>query len=577
MGCLVSIDELLDLARNGNREIQDDWMPATAVRPIILDDPALVWLENFGEANGFKAEESPYDFLKFIGEKAQQFEEKWISEVASTAIIVCGKDYEVRSIGKVFETIGHLYAGAPVIAKPALWWGPERIYGVPDLVVHTSWLEQRFPRLFSPFEKNSIAANLPTGGKPGHYVVFDIKFTTGLDGSDKKIDYANYSAQVRIYSYMLGHLQGVMPRNAYLLTRDRLFDPLPVGIISALGQPLDVDLMAVRDQFREIKVHGSKYRPWKDSIVTSNLSNEDERWGTAKDVIAREKFPGRDPALLHQVSPSIKRELSPLGFASLDSLLAIDPAKIPFEKCKGLGPKRSKVMRAILQANRAGKAIHPGPALEPPQKQYEFFVDFEYLTNVNVDFEKQWPTLEGREMVFMIGVGQVIDGKWSFRPFVAGAEDRDRERDTFLQFVEHLNVQTGGSANDPSKTVLYHWTSAEVWQSRRSSDRLAFAADHPLRMLPWFDLQKPFLEAPAALPEAWGYGLKEVAKALGKLRPDIGVKWPESLEEGLRAMVMGWRAYTTSEPLNSREMAVLNTYLEIDCLALFSVLRWLRA
>jgi uncharacterized protein len=572
----VSIDELLDLARNGHAEIQEDWMPATSVRPVIFDDPALVWLEHFGEANGFKPEKSPYDFLDFIAGKARQFEEKWIAELASAAVVACVNDYEVRSLGKVLETIGYLCAGVPVIAKPALWWGPERIYGVPDLVVHTSWLEEKFPKLFSPYEKNTIAANLPSAGKPGHYVVFDIKFTTGLNESDKKIHYANYSTQVRIYSYILGHLQGVMPRNAYLVTRDCLFDPLPVGITSSLGQPLDADIAALRDQFVEIKVHGSKYRPWTDRIVSSNLSNDDERWGTAKDVIAREKFPGRDPALLYQVSPSIKRELSPLGFASLDSLLAIDPAKIPFEKCKGLGPKRSKVMRAILQANGTGMAIHPGPALTPPQKQYEFFVDFEYFTNVNVDFEKQWPALEGREMVFMIGAGQVVNDKWSFRSFVAAAEDRDRERDMFLQFVEHLNGQTQGSATDPSKTVLYHWTSAEVWQSRRSSDRLGLAPDYPLRMLPWFDLQKPFLEAPAALPEAWGYGLKEVAKALGKLRPEIGIKWPEGLDEGLRAMVMGWRAYITPEPLKSKEIAVLNTYLEIDCMALHSILRWLR-
>ncbi len=358
---------MFDLARNGKEEVQDDWMPATSVRPIIFDDPALVWLERFGEINGFKPEESPYDFLKFIAAKGRQFEEKWIAELASAAVVVCVQDYEVRSLGKVLETMGHLYARQPVIAKPALWWGSERVYGVPDLVVHTSWLEEKFPKLFSQYEKNAIAANLPSTGKPGHYLVFDIKFTTGLDGSDKKIHYANYSTQVRIYSYILGHLQGAMPRNAYLITRDCLFDPLAVGITSSLGQPLDADVAAVRDQFIEIKVNGSKYRPWKDHIVTSNLSNHDERWGTAKDVIAREKFPGRDPALLYQVSPSIKRELGPLGFASLDSLLAIDPAKIPFEKCKGLGPKRSKVMRAILQANAAGKAINPGAALTPPQ------------------------------------------------------------------------------------------------------------------------------------------------------------------------------------------------------------------
>jgi hypothetical protein len=106
---------------------------------------------------------------------------------------------------------------------------------------------------------------------------------------------------------------------------------------------------------------------------------------------------------------------------------------------------------------------------------------------------------------------------------------------------------------------------------------LAFDSNHRLRRLPWFDLQRPIVEGPAALPEAWGYDLKEVAKALGKIRPDIGVNWPEGLDEGLRAMVMGWRAYTTPEPLESKEMAVLKTYLEIDCIALLSVLRWLRS
>jgi hypothetical protein len=572
----VSIDELLDLARNGNREIPNDWMPTTSVRALIREDPALVWLQYFGEANGFKPEESPYDFLKFIAGKARQFEEKWISELASNAVVVCAQDYEVRLIGKVLETIAHLHAGVPVIAKPALWWGLERVYGVPDLIVHTSWLEEKLPKLVGQYGEKPVAVHLSSGGRAGHYVVFDVKFTTCLDGSGKKIDYANYSTQVRIYSYMLGHLQGVMPRNAYLLTRDRLFDPLPVRIISTLGQPLDADLAELRDQFVEIKVHGSKYRPWKDRIVASNLSNDDEKWSTAKDVIALERLPGRDPALLDQVSPSIKKELASLGFPSLDSLLAVDPGRIPFERCKGLGPKKSRVMRAILEANRSGKAVHPGSGLAPPAKQYEFFVDFEYLTNVNVDFEKQWPALAGREMVFMVGVGQITDGKWSFKSFVADAENGEREKDMFLQFIEHLDRATQGNATDPSKTALYHWTSAEVWQSRRSSDRLAFAADHTLRRLPWLDLQRSFLEGPAALPGAWNYGLKEVAKALGKLHPEIGVHWPEELEEGLRAMVMGWRAYAIPRPLESKEMALLYTYLEIDCLAVFSVLRWLR-
>jgi hypothetical protein len=571
------IDELMAKITDQQTKIQDDWMPATAVRPFILDDPALVWLDYHGESNGFKPQKSPYDFLDFIAGKGREFEEKWISELVSAAVVVCTRDYEVRSLDKVRETVQLLLAGAPAIAKPGLWYGPERIYGVPDLIVHTSWLEENFPQLVGSYERNSVAANLFTADKPGHYVVFDIKFTTRLDETDKKKDYANYSAQVRIYSYALGHLQGWMPRYAYLVTRDRLSDPLPASVISNLGQPLDSDLSVIRDQFIEIKLNGSKYLPWKDRIVASNLSNEDEQWGTAKKIIALEKFPGRDSALLYQVGPGIKRELDTLGFPSLDSMLKVDPARIPFEKCTGLGPKRSKVMRAIVEANRSGNAIQPSASLVPLPKTYELFVDFEYLTNVNVDFETQWPTLEGHEMVFMIGVGQIKAGRWSFTTFIAEAENSQQESEMFRRFLDHLDRETGGSATDPSKTALYHWTSAEVWQARRSSDRLAFAPDHPLRALPWFDLQKPFTEGPAALPGAWNYGLKNIAYALGKLRPDLSVQWPEGLEEGLRAMVMGWRAYSMSDPINAPEMAVLNKYLEADCAALSAVLKWLRS
>lgn len=407
--------------------------------------------------------------------------------------------------------------------------------------------------------------------------MLDIKFTTDLDGSGKKDALANYAAQLRIYSYLLGQLQGAMPRNAYIITRDRLCNPLAVKVLSTLGKPLDQDLAALRDHYAEIISRGSSCYPWSHTLVVSNLSNDDEKWATAKSQIARERVPGGDPALLLQVSPSIKRELNLLGFPTLDSMLKVNPASIPFEKCKGLGPRKSTTMRTILQANSTGKPIRPDPSLLPPKRNNEFFVDFEFLTNVNVDFEKQWPTLEGCEMVFMIGVGRIVDGLWTFRSFVACEENRNGEDEMFRHFIEYLNQATEGHFTDPLNTALYHWTGAEVGQSCRACDRLALPPDHALRKLPWCDIQKPFLAGPAALPGAWGYGLKDIAKALGKLHPDIGVQWPESLQEGLRAMVMGWHAYASGDPLRSNEMAVLNTYLEIDCLAVLSVLKWLRS
>jgi hypothetical protein len=397
-----------------------------------------------------------------------------------------------------------------------------------------------------------------------------------LDETDKKKDLLNYGAQVRIYSYMLGTIQGVMPQHAYLVARDRIDNPLAVKVLSSSGNPLDPDLASLRDHFIDIKLKGAGYRPWVDEIVVSNFSNQDDGWATAKEVIAQERYPGRDPVLLHQVSFTIKKELVALGFPSLDSLLAVNPNAVPFEKIKGLGPKKSKLMRAILEANRSSKPIKPDKNFSPACRKYEFFVDFEYFTNINVEFEKQWPNLEGHEMVFMVGVGKKVAGSWSFTSFIAKGESADEEKMMFAAFIEHLNKETEGNATNPAETVLLHWTGAEVWQSRRSSDRLNFAADHPLRHLPWFDLQKPFTEAPGALPGAWGYGLKEIAAALAHIDPNLAVQWPESLCEGLAAMVMGWHAYAKPDSLRCEEMAILQKYLEIDCAALASVLQWLR-
>ena len=124
---------------------------------------------------------------------------------------------------------------------------------------------------------------------------------------------------MRLYSYMLGCLQGVMPGHAFLVTRDRLTDPFPVEIISTLGGALDPDLAALRDRFVEIKVNGARYLPWRDAIVASDIGNADERWHTAKRVIANEKTPGRDAALVYQVGAKAKQALADLGYGSLDA------------------------------------------------------------------------------------------------------------------------------------------------------------------------------------------------------------------------------------------------------------------
>ncbi len=552
-------------ATSGYQVVPANWMPASQVHPLIFEDPALLWLEYYGAQFGFQPDVSPYAFSAFLAEKSQQFELKWLQEMAPEAVTVCLQPREASSALKVKETLSLMQQGIPVIAQPALWWAPEKIYGVPDLLVHTDWLGQRFPTL--------LANEVPPAG---HYVVFDLKFTTRIEEPAKARDRLAYAAQVRLYSYILGQVQGVMPSFAYLVTRDRVADPVPVQVESRLEQPLDADLADLRDRFIEIRVNGSRYRPWEDAIVTSNPGNSDERWATARKIIANEMTSGRDAALLYQIRLRARQELANLGFPSLDSLLKADPGAIPLEQLKGFGAGKARQVRAVLQANKTGCPVLPPAALVPPRKPCEFFVDFEYFTNVDVDFSRQWPGLEGCEMIFMIGVGWKEDGQWSFVPLEAQAEDPAAEGELFSRFMSLLRQKTCAALDDPAQVALYHWTSAEVWQTQRAADRLGLSPGDPLRCLPWCDLQKPFLNGPGAIPGALAYGLKDFAAALGAYDPAYASCWPDGLDQGLNAMVMGWLAYRQAQPLQSAEFQTLRCYLEEDCAALERILSWLR-
>jgi hypothetical protein len=70
----MTTDDLISIATVGKREIQDNWMPATSIRPLVFDDPSIIWLNFYGEKNGFTPDISPYGFLTFIAEKGRQFE-----------------------------------------------------------------------------------------------------------------------------------------------------------------------------------------------------------------------------------------------------------------------------------------------------------------------------------------------------------------------------------------------------------------------------------------------------------------------------------------------------------------------
>ena len=551
------IHETFAKATAGHESVPDNWMPATGLRSLILDDPALLWLQYHGAKNGFSKDPSQYDFLDFIGRKGNEFESKYIHEVAPEAVAVLSDDRDVRQAEAVAKTIQCMKNGDDVISHGALWWAPEKIYGAPDLIVKVSWLRQKFPHL-APY----------LSGPDQKYVILDCKFMTGLDEPGKAKDLEIVSAQMRLYSYMLGEIQHGVPEYAFLATRDRPFDPLPVAINHVLGQPLEPALAALRDKYLHIKAHGATLRPWKDNAVRANFSNDkDAPFHLAKKRIALERIPGGPVEWLPHIGPKQAVALKRLGIFCLEDALKAT-APVPFDTLNGIGPLTAKRIQAVLKANKTKRPSDVPAALVPRQHTVEGFLDYEYLTDIDVDFDRDWPAMKGFPMIFMIGIAFREADKWEFKQFVAARKNLEAERAMLVEFGQFLRKK--GMLMGDGKAALYHWSSAEIWQSKNAAER------HDLKWLgelPLVDLQKPFHEAPVCLPGAWGFGIKQIASCLPL---EYRVAWPEGLEVGLAAMVAGFAAYEQPEPESTPEMKLIGEYLKVDCIATGQILRWMR-
>jgi hypothetical protein len=536
----------LEEASGGHNSVQADWMPATGLRALIQEDPVLLWLKFYGEANGFEQDPEEYSFLNWIGQKGRDFEAAFVKNVAPEAVQALAEDKDVGRVDGLKRTLDLMARRVPVITKAALWWGPEKIYGSADIICLTSFL-------------------LKT------YCVIDCKYSAGLDGSGKKTDLAMNMAQVRLYSFMLGQMQGQMPRYAYLATRDRIHDPLPVAVDHRLNGPLDQALTEMRDLYTHIKLHGDQYLPGRDSIVAPNVGNKkDEPWHLAKKEIIS-GLPGSPLEKLPQVGTLQARGLRAFGFEYVEDLLCDEGMGFPFEVFAKIGLKAGERIRAVLRANKTGKVVGASGAAVPPLCETELFVDYEFFSNARADFEADWPKLTGCPMIFMIGVYFKRRGQWQFRSFIAEREHPDAERKMFGDFLAFLHQH---GVFDPARSAaLYHWSPAEISQSSAASKRHGLER---LADLPWVDVRKVFANTPIGVPGGWAYGLKEIVRAVGEYAPKYKSPWPEELSSGLGAMVMGWEAYDQPEPLETKEMTTLTDYLEADVKGLWQVLRWLR-
>ena len=608
------------------------WVSAGKTRNWMLDDPLIDWLQLYGKSRDYllKQELAGYDkdldFLEFIFDKGREFEAGILRLFqAQYEVTTVAQDYqEIISLGKAEETFELMTQGMPIIYQAVLWDAHNMTYGSPDFLVRSDVLSELFPESISEQDAAVSAPGLKSNG--WHYLVVDTKFTTlHLNASGTEL--ANegsapaYKAQVYIYNRMLGRLQDFEPPKSYLLGRGsqrtqskviyrssnamELLGPVPQDGTVANGVLI---ANAVEDALRWIRKVRTEGKDWqllpKPSVpeLYPNMNNTDDAdmileitpaelepgfgeeesvawWVGAKKWAAGEL---KELTQLWQVGVRRRKEAHVVGIYRWDDPRITPPA------VGVTGPKTRPTLEQLLAVNTDG-----GPSVRPlqiektreewhPTPGVEFYVDFEFCSDLNDDFSKL-PEKGGQPIIFMIGCGHMDNGQWQFKSLVTENLSAGEEIRIIQEWVDHMRLVRDKLDPQNGMPRIFHWSPAEptVLDNAYNSAKARHQEQADWPELGWYDfLTKVMREEPVVVRGALGFGLKAVANAFhshGLIETD----WANSPIDGLGAMVGAWRCddEAKEQGVPMSRLPMMNEvahYNEVDCKVMMEIVCYLR-
>ncbi|MGH8542352.1 MAG: hypothetical protein ACREX3_01620 [Gammaproteobacteria bacterium] len=583
-----------------------DWVAATKTRNHAIGDPLLDWLNLYGTAKGFQPDDElprydeRCDFTRFVFRQAERFEAKVVEHLGRNPdLVTIARDpADIRSLEKALQTVEAMRAGVPVIHQGVLRDPEHRVYGAPDLLVRSDVLGELFPGSIDPDEAALPAPGL--GARPWHYRVVDVKFTTlhllaggdlGNGGSAPA-----YKIQLFLYDRALARIQGTGRLTAYLLGRgwdrtvegatrrssnalDRL-GPFPADGTLANGAEPDRIAREACDWIRRVRREGAGWDVLPEPSVREfwpNLTNDqDGPWHAAKRRIAEEL---EDPTLLWRVGASCRETALRQGVRSWR-----DPRCTP--ELLGVAEGYRPTLAAILDVNRStdGPPVRPARIRAAEEEwraepRLEFYVDFETVNDLWDNFSR-FPERSVTPLIFLIGCGHVEDGEWRFERFLAEELTEEAEARLIDAWLAHMEA-VWARLDPEGHPLIIHWSGAEPinFETAYNSAR----ERHPDRSWTsphWFDLLKRVFHAePVVVRGAFGFGLKEIARALCA-HGLIETLWEDGSLDGLGAMTGAWWSYEDARVGVAVErvemMRATLRYNEMDCFVLREIMQHLR-
>lgn len=581
--------------RKKRKFIDEDWsqwINCSDIKNYISNDPLLDWLNMYHE----RVDTHKYqpdcnnDFNEFLNNQEHEFknyifnllQHKYPEDTIEIAHV-----NEKYSIMRYKQTINEMMRGRPFIIHPILHNRTTRVFCIPDLLIRQDYLKHLIKDHIYIQDGVHVESNVGH-----HYRLINIKYLTLTLKNDCIINTCNvssYKAELMLGNQCLRPILGYVPNECFLIGSrykcdNRIYDSLDkIGMIDSSGYDnkiLEKTYLAV-NWLKELKQYGSKWdieNPCRWELHPNMCNQFDYPWHQVKKNLA---LKNNEITLMWNCGIK-ERKLCELHGVNNWKDMTVDMI--------GFGKKRKFVLESILTVNSDdyGDKIFHNIGKKISKKKVEFFVDFETVNVINYNkfksLNQQFDHGNTRRskrnnrkddgMIYMIGLGYVINGKWNFKTFLANQLNYGEEKRILQEWIKFMNNIK--NKYNIKKVKTFHWSNAEVNISNKAFKR------HNIKNVEicWYDLLNYFKENCISIKGVFNYGLKNVARGLYDLG-FIKTKWEDSSLDGKSAILAAWRCNEYGKENGKKmgeyvEMKEIVKYNEIDCKVLFDILNFTR-
>lgn len=601
------------------------WISASSIRNYMIDDPLLDFLEYYGnQENKFSDNISNCSELdKFIEnveldtndafnncimKKGRTFE-KYIIDIIKNKFpdeFIEIADYQyAKSHEKYLETVAHIKKGTPIIYQGVLHDYDKQIFGVPDLLVRTDYLNKIFNEKI--IGKSKIIKS--NDSNKWHYRVLEIKFSTlrlcvdgkHLQNGDKSS--VSNKGQLYIYNKILGNIQNYTPSKSYILGKKSIYKKKSeVFTGESFDRPAHIDFKN-NDEFirtktakavswlRDMRSNGHKWKlfpPTRNELKPNMCNLLDGKWHTIKSKIANSQ---NDITELWMCGVNNREAAELSGVKNWRTHVGLTVDKLGFNESK-----TSNTLQLIIDYNQDTLKCEPFLSIDEllidhliyPNKiktnlfkwrtshKLEIFIDFETVSDLVIDEVD----LNG-SLIFNIGIGYIINGgEFNFKGFTVEGLTINDERQIIIEMHKFIN-DISVKYNNGKKPNLWHWSHAEITFYKSSMYRHVDIIPTDQLLDSWCDLFRVFKDEPIVVRGSLNFSLKNIVKAFYN-NGFITTNYQDSIiSNGLNAMVFASQEHSKCKSNGTRFrdsniVKEIEKYNEIDVKVLSEILTYLR-